>query len=161
MTLNLSDLPAKIRAKLHVEGLKKPKGKAIRSDAGDLFEFQLRAHGLQGWIREHRFALEAMQRNWRFDFANVEHRIAFEVEGLRIQTIGGKTVCTGRHSTPDGYREDCRKYNAAAELGWIVLRADQVMVTNGEAVAGLIRLLHGRWMGNGQNKFPDRTIRIP
>lgn len=151
------DLPPLIRALIETPGA--ISAKAITSPDADLFEFQLKAHGLKGWIREHRFALEALSRNWRFDFANREHRIAFEIEGLRVQKIGGKIVCTGRHSTPDGYRGDIRKYNAAAELGWTVLRADQTMVKNGEAIADLLRLLNRRGIQNGQDKFALVTAR--
>lgn len=151
------DLPPLVRALLSIPAAN-VKAKAIASPDADLFEFQLKAHGLKGWIREHRFALEALARNWRFDFANREHRIAFEIEGLRVQNIGGKVVCTGRHSTPDGYREDMRKYNAAAELGWTVLRADQTMVKNGEAIADLLRLLNRRGIDNGQNKFGPAMV---
>lgn len=157
--LQLSDLSTAVRTILTAANPDaKPRKKAVESPEADLFEFQLKAHGLKGWMREYRFALEALARNWRFDFAQRDLRIAFEIEGLRVQTIGGKVVCTGRHSTPDGYREDMRKYNAAAELGWTVLRADQTMVKSGDAIADLLRLLNRRGIDNGQDKFGQVMI---
>ena len=71
-----------------------------------------------GWVREHRFH---PVRQWRFDFAHPEWRIAVECEGLRRD---GK----GRHQSFLGFTNDCRKYNAAAELGWLVLRCTRPML---------------------------------
>lgn len=53
-------------------------------------------------------------RKWRFDFALVDQKIAIEYEGI----MAGKS----RHTTISGYTGDTEKYNAAAELGWTVLR---------------------------------------
>lgn len=53
-------------------------------------------------------------RKWRFDYAFVEAKIALEVEG------GVHTG--GRHIRPRGFLGDMEKYNAAAELGWRVVR---------------------------------------
>lgn len=51
---------------------------------------------------------------WRFDFAWPEKKVAVEMEG-GVFTRGG-------HTRGKGYSKDCDKYNAAAELGWRVLR---------------------------------------
>ena len=53
-------------------------------------------------------------RKWRFDFAWIRQMIALEVEG--------GTFIAGRHSRGEGMRADMEKYNAAATLGWRVLR---------------------------------------
>ena len=53
-------------------------------------------------------------RQWRFDFAWPEHRVALEVEG--------GVWNSGRHTRGSGFIGDCEKYNAAAVLGWRVLR---------------------------------------
>lgn len=66
-----------------------------------------------GWVREHRFH---DKRRWRFDFAHLELKLAIEVEGLCAEWQ------KSRHTTNKGYTEDCEKYNAAALLGWTVLR---------------------------------------
>lgn len=61
--------------------------------------------------REYRFA---PPRKWRFDFAWPALRVAVELEG---------GVWTGgRHATGAGLIADMDKYNAAASLGWRVLR---------------------------------------
>lgn len=64
-------------------------------------------------IAEHRFH---PVRKWRFDFALPDKMIAIEVEG------GFFSKNKSGHSSGVGAREDMEKYNAAAELGWIVLR---------------------------------------
>lgn len=58
-------------------------------------------------VREHRFH---PTRQWRFDFAWPDLRIAVEIDGR------------GRHQTVDGARKDMAKHNAAVLLGWRVLR---------------------------------------
>lgn len=63
-------------------------------------------------LAEHRFH---DTRRWRFDFALPTFKIAIEVEG------GVWTA--GRHTRPRGFLGDMEKYNAAAALGWRVLRA--------------------------------------
>lgn len=62
-------------------------------------------------VREHLFHSE---RDWRFDLAFPDQRVAVEFEGA----IGKKS----RHTTWSGYHGDCDKYNAAQALGWVVLR---------------------------------------
>ena len=73
------------------------------------------------FVREHRFA---PPRRWRFDFALIAERIAIEVEG--------GTWSQGRHNRPQGYQADCEKYNAAAVMGWRVLRFTPAMVRRGD-----------------------------
>lgn len=53
-------------------------------------------------------------RRWRFDYALVKEKIAIEAEG--------GTFIKGRHTTGIGHTNDCEKYNAAALLGWRILR---------------------------------------
>lgn len=68
-------------------------------------------HGLPAPVAELHFHAA---RRWRFDYAWPEHRIALEVEG--------GVWSRGRHTTPAGFLADMEKYNAAAVLGWRVLR---------------------------------------
>lgn len=80
---------------------------------------------------EYRFAIEAhlpdeetkamvemhfgRNRKWRFDYADVENLIAWEIEGgVWVQ---------GRHTRGKGFIADMEKYNCAAMLGWRVVRS--------------------------------------
>lgn len=162
--MRLEDLPDGAQSELlHSLGMKRPAKQSEKSKAAELFDFQLRAHRFAGWTREHPFAAHEpgcwpkdpkdpkpnKARAWRFDFAHPGHLLAVEIEGLRVQVVGGRTLCTGRHSTVDGYREDCRKYAAAVELGWSVLRFVQTQVKNGEAIAALERVFTRRGLTRG------------
>jgi very-short-patch-repair endonuclease len=60
---------------------------------------------------EHRFH---PVRKWSADYAHLASRTLIELEG----GIAYKS----RHTSPEGFVEDCRKYNAAAALGWAVFR---------------------------------------
>lgn len=104
------------------------------SDLEDTMLFHLRAAGLPEPIREFRFA-KPIGRQWRFDFAFPEHKVALEIEG--------GTWSNGRHVRGAGYAEDIAKYNAAVLLGWRVLRATGAMVKDGTALQGVEALLCG------------------
>lgn len=54
------------------------------------------------------------KRRWRFDAAWPAHQIALEVEG--------GVWTNGRHTRGSGFVRDMEKYNAAAVLGWRLLR---------------------------------------
>lgn len=56
------------------------------------------------------------KRKWRFDFAIPEKKIAIEIDG-GVWIEGG-----GRHNRASGFLGDLKKFNAAAELGWRVLK---------------------------------------
>lgn len=73
--------------------------------------------------REYRFD---EKRKWRFDFAWPVKKLAAEVEG--------GTKGQGRHNSPEGFEDDCEKYNNAAMQGWCVLRFTGDMVRNGVAI---------------------------
>lgn len=60
-------------------------------------------------------------RNWRFDFAWPEQRVAVEIEGGVYMRVSG-------HTSAAGYQKNCEKYNAAIEAGWVVLRYTPQMV---------------------------------
>ena len=53
-------------------------------------------------------------RRWRFDFAIPQYKIAIEIDG-GVWTYG-------RHNRSAGYIADMEKFNAAASLGWVVLK---------------------------------------
>ena len=72
------------------------------------------------------------KRRFRFDFL---------LAGDLIIEVEGGTWSGGRHTTGAGFRSDCFKYNAALELGYRVLRYTTDMVTKGEAIAQVERIV--------------------
>lgn len=132
--------------------LRRAQGKARRERFEEDLAFQIRAHRLPDPIRQHRFALE-LGRQWRFDFAWLDYKLAAEFEGLVATTAlvpkgQGQSgyrktiVLTGGHATPDGFKEDIVKYNTATLLGWRLLRFHRDQVKNGEAIATLELVFH-------------------
>jgi len=89
--------------------------------AETLFAQQLTDAKLAPFVREYRFH---EKRNWRFDFAWPQQKVAIEIEG----GVRGQ----GRHTRPQGFINDCEKYNEATLLGWLVLRVPTEWVTKGE-----------------------------
>ena len=73
------------------------------------------------------------KRRFRFDFLLAQFALVVEVEG--------GTWSGGRHTTGAGFKSDCFKYNAALELGYRVLRYTTDMVTRGEAIAQVERIV--------------------
>lgn len=117
------------------------------SAAEDLLTLHLRANGIEA-VREYRFAAEACGgagrglrarldsaglRDWRADFAILEHRLLIEVEG------GGWK--NGRHNRGKGFAEDLLKYDAAMRLRWTVYRCDPEMIKSGHAIQTILILL--------------------
>lgn len=68
--------------------------------------------------QEHKFH---PTRRWRFDFAHVITKAAFEIEG--------GVWSGGRHTRGKGFTEDCVKYSEAQLLGWTVYRITPQMIT--------------------------------
>ena len=62
-------------------------------------------------VAEHRFH---PTRDWCFDFAVIEAKVAVEVEGGLYNG--------GRHFRPEGFLRDMEKYNEAAACGWLLIR---------------------------------------
>lgn len=78
-------------------------------------------------------------RNWRFDFAAPDVKIAIEIDG-GVRKRGG-----GRHNRPDGFENDLEKVNAAIILDWRVFRFTPKMLQDDAfghltPVLGLIKL---------------------
>lgn len=107
--------------------------KAQRVDGAALLGFQMRAAGLNP-VAEFRFSPD---RHWRSDYAFPEpdKMLLIEFEGV---TYFGKnkdgSMRLGRHQSAKGYVRDIEKYNAAALLGYRVLRFSADMVTSGRAL---------------------------
>lgn len=140
------------------KSLPKPGGSALEAK----FELAMKAAGITGYVREHRFC----ERGWRFDFAWIDEpldppeilmvsvgdqlfateqrivrplRVAVEIEGGVHD--GAKR---GRHIRADGFRKDAKKYGRAAILGWIVLRVTSKDINDGSAINDLISALEVR-----------------
>lgn len=71
-------------------------------------------------------------RKWRFDFVWFPQKIVVEIEG--------GVYTQGRHTRGKGFTEDIRKYRAAENLGYRVLRFTTNMVKSGEALLVLERV---------------------
>jgi len=69
-------------------------------------------------------------RRYRADFAWPEFMLAAEYEGGSWRAGDG-------HTTGQGYRDNCQKYNRAAIEGWVVVRFTADMVRSTEAVETL------------------------
>ncbi len=102
-------------------------GKTRNAPGSDLFTTLCRSELHAECVREYRFHPTRM---WRFDYAIPGHKIAVEVEG------GVWTA--GRHVRPKGFLGDIEKYNAAAAMGWRVLRVTPDTLLSG-ATIDLIR----------------------
>lgn len=141
--MRASELSADLQRKIFGEVVASPK-RDEKGDAEKTFAFQCRAHRLPMFKREHKFAAETLGRGWRFDFAWLEFKVALEVEGLAVKRVNGELVTTGRHVHPQGFRNDCEKYAAAAVMGWHVLRFEQTQVNSGIAIDFTVQLLRSK-----------------
>lgn len=119
------------------------------SKAEEMLVLHLRAEGIPA-EREYRFGAEAAGgagkglrdrlakaglRDWRFDFAIPDQKLAIEVEG------GGWTQ--GRHTRGAGFQADLEKYDAAMRLGWTVYRCSPEMVKSGRAIGTIKTIVMG------------------
>ena len=105
------------------------------SEGEETFALQLRATGVEGWVREHRFH---PTRRWRFDFAWLDQMVAVEIQG------GGRA---GRHTRHLGFSQDCEKLSVAASMGWRVLPVTTAQVKAGNALLWLEEAIGGPSLG--------------
>lgn len=75
------------------------------------------------------------ERNWRADFLVTGTKILIEVEG--------GIWSGGRHTRGKGFIADMEKYNAAAVMGFKVLRFDTQQVKSGLAIKQIENLVRG------------------
>lgn len=88
------------------------------------------SHGLPAAIKEHRFH---PTRQWRFDYAWPEFKIAIEIHGAVYDgRWGGAKGKAGRHTRGKGFEEDRVKMNSAMCLGWKVIEASTGQVKSGK-----------------------------
>lgn len=108
----------------------------MTSKLESMMALQLKAAKIE-YVTEFRFCPD---RKWRFDFVVSGFLIAIECEG-GIFTNGG-------HTRGAGYEANIEKYNAAALLGWRVLRFSGDQIESGYALRIIelaiadMRLLH-------------------
>lgn len=86
--------------------------------------------GLPEGVPQHRFH---PTRRWRFDRAWPERMVALELEGGIYRH--------GWHQSIGGYQKDLDKYNAAAIIGWKVIRCSREDVRDGTMVRLLSAVL--------------------
>ena len=114
------------RRKLH-EVAKRPRPPwwpdGVQSELEYALVTRLEAAGLPLGEAQHRFV---PGRQYRFDRAWPEQRVAVEIQGgLWIQ---------GAHSRGSGVERDCVKLSVAAALGWRCLPISTAMIRSGQAV---------------------------
>ncbi len=135
----------------------KQRKRAESSKWESLFALHLQAEGLPPGVREHRFCADAVGwldmppqerrkiplrrllrqaglRDFRFDFAWPDRKIAVEIDGAIAK--GGR----GGHTSIKGYTDDRLKDCEAVILGWTVIRVTGHMVKTGYAINVLSRL---------------------
>jgi hypothetical protein len=118
----------------------RPLSRSPLSDAEVLLAVQLEQAGIP-FEREYRFH---PSRKWRADFAIVHPdatrpRLPGFYTHL-IEVDGGSWVA-GRHTRGSGFEKDAEKLNAAAELGYRVLRYTPRMIEDGSAIEQIRRIL--------------------
>lgn len=85
-------------------------------------------------LREYRFH---PVRKWRLDFAHVEAKIGFEIQGGLYKAESG-------HRSREGVKRDYEKSNAAQELGWKVFSVTSEAVNSPAQIEHLIKVIEGR-----------------
>lgn len=100
------------------------KQKAV-SEGEAILAQHLKVHGI-GFEQEFKFH---GTRKWRADFYLTGTKLLIEVEG--------GIWSNGRHTRGSGYQADMEKYNAAAMLGYTVLRFSTADVKSGKAIESI------------------------
>jgi very-short-patch-repair endonuclease len=104
--------------------------KQSKLEADFAASYALLGADLPALVAEYRFH---PVRKWRFDFAILApYFVAIEIDGK---------VWGGRHTRGKGFIEDCTKLNAAAAMGYRVLRYTSEHLKNPFAVIAEIRQL--------------------
>lgn len=125
---------AEYRAKFPIKKGKKRrsvKGQRVQSEGEVTLARDLRAVKIN-FEQEYKFHPE---RNWRADFLITGTKILIEVEG--------GIWSGGRHTRGKGFIADMEKYNAAAVMGFKVLRFDTQQVKSGLAIKQIENLVRG------------------
>lgn len=124
MSLKMSLVEAQaLQAKLTGKKPEKPARKGLRSKLEESLVEQLLRIDLPDFVSDYRWH---STRQWKWDIAFIDQRIAIEVDGARQD---GK----GDHQTEQGMTNDCQKQCNGILWGWTVLRVTATMVKSGEA----------------------------
>ncbi|GGI85642.1 hypothetical protein GCM10007978_24130 [Shewanella hanedai] len=75
-------------------------------------------------------------RQWRFDYAWPDLKIALEIHG--------GVFTDGRHNRGKGFTEDRVKMNSAQLLGWTVIEATTAQVNNGQMLQWVMSAIESR-----------------
>lgn len=125
---------AEYRSKFPIKKGKKRrviKGQRVQSEGELTLARDLKALKIN-FEQEYKFHPE---RNWRADFLITGTKILVEVEG--------GIWSGGRHTRGKGFIADMEKYNAAAVMGFKVLRFDTQQVKSGLAIKQIENLVRG------------------
>ncbi|MEQ1277327.1 DUF559 domain-containing protein [Acinetobacter soli] len=126
---------AEYRSKFPIKKGKKRrsvKGQRVQSEGEVTLATHLRGCKIN-FEQEYKFHPD---RNWRADFWITGSKILVEVEG--------GIWSGGRHTRGKGFIADMEKYNAAAILGFKVLRFDTQQVKSGLAIKQIENLVNGK-----------------
>jgi very-short-patch-repair endonuclease len=111
-------------------------GKRKKVNVGETtFASLCRQYQLPPFVEQYHFA-KSIGRRWSFDFCFIDYKLAVEIEGVVFRRLPtGQMVASGRHASPDGFAEDCKKYATAVQLGFYVVRFTPKQVTGGDRYA--------------------------
>lgn len=107
-----------------------PLGAGVQSELEAVLANRVAIAGLPPGEPQFRFV---PGRQFRFDRAWVEQRVAIECQG--------GVWTNGAHSRGSGVQRDCLKFSLAAALGWRVLPVTREMIESGQAVELLAQAL--------------------
>ena len=109
--------------------------------AGIPFEREFR-FAPEEWCRANGYVTPTRRpKKWRADFRIDWSLIDRFWSGLLVE-IEGAVYVQGRHTRGAGFEADLAKYNAAAELGFRVLRYSTGQVNDGTAIAQIRRIVN-------------------
>ncbi|NIE95629.1 DUF559 domain-containing protein [Acinetobacter sp. Tr-809] len=132
MRLSIAEYKSLVKPKAKRKTTPRVKPKQQEPSEGELILMRdLRALGI-GFEHEYKFH---QTRKWQADFLISNTKILIEVEG--------GIWSQGRHTRGTGYIGDMEKYNAAAILGFQVLRFSTQQVKSGLAVQQIEQLVRG------------------